>query len=851
MSFDPLLEPIVGRAAERAALTARLADSRLVTLVGPGGVGKTRLAQHALAAADTPGVFVPLDEVADVPGALAAVARALDIEGVPAEAADPRGARIGRALNSRGPLLLVCDNVEHVLDCGRWLARWLTAAPALTILATSRSPLALAAESVLPVGPMDPDDARALFRSRAVAAGARLDATPGLDALLDRLDRVPLAIELAAARARLLTPAALLDRLDAGQIGLGRGAWRDRPARQADLATSFGWSWKLLGPDEQADLTACAVFRGSFDLDAALAVLDARGLDGLAALLDHSLVHREGPDRFALFATVRDFALEQGPADVRAAAAARHRAHFVERAGQEAAAAHGPRARAAGEWLSREQANTVAAITDALAADDPRSAVAGLRALRPLVYTGAIDPAYGALLDRACAASDPIAAGWARCLRGELARLQGRLRAAESDLAAAAAIEGDPRLAAMVHAESGIVAHELGDLARAADHHQAALDGFGAIGDRRGVGRAMGSVAITRHARGRADEARDAYEQALDMLAEVGDRRSWAIFTSNLGDLHLESGRLGEARACYEDARQTLAALGDRRIAAAITGNLGGVLLAEGEVQAAIDRRQEAVEVLTAVGDERLAAIFRGYLGLGRHAAGALDAAVADYAAAEQTLADRGDRRHAGIFAAHRAAALAAGGDLDAATAALDEADTWLAVLDEPAARAVPAIHRGHLHLAGGDRGAAEACLTAGGDEGEDPRMARRLLRAALGDDEAPPPETRLVVAEDGRWFDAPGAGRVDLGRRYVLHRLLSALIEVRLRSPGAGLELHALLEAGWPGERMSHASGANRVYVAVATLRKEGLGDVLLKRPAGYLLDPTLPIEVEAIDEA
>jgi len=80
-----------------------------------------------------------------------------------------------------------------------------------------------------------------------------------------------------------------------------------------------------------------------------------------------------------------------------------------------------------------------------------------------------------------------------------------------------------------------------------------------------------------------------------------------------------------------------------------------------------------------------------------------------------------------------------------------------------------------------------------------------------------------------------------------VLHRLLVALLEVRLRSPGAGLELHTLLEAGWPGEQMSHASGANRVYVAIATLRKEGLADVLLKRPAGYLLDPTLPIEVDA----
>lgn len=839
--------PITGRLAERAALAERLAAGRLVTLVGPGGVGKSRLALHAAEQAEAPTVCARLEEAADVPGALAAIGAALGVQGVAGEDASAHGLRIGRTLRDRGRLLLVCDNVEQVADAARWFARWLAEAPGLSILATSRTPLALAVEAVIDVGPMTPGDARALFVARAEAAGARIGDDPALEPLLDRLDRLPLAIELAAARARLLAPAALLARLDAGQVGLGRGAWRDRPSRQADLAASFDWSWRLLTAEEQADLAACAVFRGAFDVDAALAVLEDRGLDGLARLLDHSLIHRVGAERFALFATVRDFAVERGDPRARTEAAARHRAHYIARGAERAADAHGPRALDAAAWLVAAQPNLVAAIADALDAGTPAPAVEGLRALRPLVYTGAIAPAYGPLLDRACAADDAVSAGWARCLRGELARLRGRLRAAEADLQHAIAVEADPRLVATATAELGIVAHELGDLSRAAAHHEAALAGFEALGDRRGVGRAIGSVAITRHARGHADEARDAYEQALDLLAEVGDRRSWAIFTTNLGDLHLESGRLGEARACYEDARRTLAALGDRRIAAAITGNLGGVLLAEGEVEQAIARRREAVDALTAVGDHRLAAVFRGYLGLSRHIAGDLEGARADYAAAEAVLAERGDRRHAGVFAAHRAAAAAAAGDLDDAADALTRADEALAVLDEPAARAVPTIHRGHLHLARGDRGAAEACLTAGGDEGEDQKMARRLLRAALGDAEAPAPPTRLLIARDGRWFEAPGAARADLGRRYVLHRLLTALLDVRLRCPGAGLDLYALLDAGWPGEQMSPASGANRVYVAVATLRKEGLGDVLLKRPSGYLLDPTLPVEVDA----
>ncbi len=841
--LNPPAEPLIGRATERAALAELLARRRLVTLVGPGGVGKTRLALDAAHGAEPPGLFVDLGAAEDVVGALAAITRALGVEDPTAESVAERGQLVGEALRARGPNLLVCDNLEQVLPLAGWLVRWLSAAPELTILATSRAPLAVSMEAILEIGPMSSADARALFAARASGRAPADDAA--VDALLDRLDRVPLAIELAAARTRFLAPTALLERLDAGQVGLGRGAWRDRPARQADLAASFAWSWRLLTADARVDLTRCAVFRGPFDLDAALAVLGDDGLDGLAALLDQSLVRRVGPERFALFGIVRDFARAEGEPAVMREAAARHRAWYVAEGRRRAAEAHGADGEAACAWLLDAQANIVTAIRDALEADAPDEAADGLRALRPLLYTGAIDPAYRPLLDRACASASALAVGWARCLRGELARHRGRLRAAEADLEAASRVADDPGLVATAHAELGIVAHELGDLERAAEHHRAALAGFEAIDDARGVGRAQGSIAITRHARGFADEARDAYEQALDTLAAAGDRRSGAIFTSNLGDLHLESGRLGEAEACYEDARRTLAALGDRRIAAAITGNLGGVLLAEGEAQQAIARRQEAVEALTAAGDHRLAAVFRGYLGLSRHVAGDLEAACDDYAAAERVLAERGDRRHGGVFAAHRAAALAARGDIDGATEALAEAEAVLAVLDEPAARAVPAIQRGHLHLARGDRAAAEACLTTGGDEGEDQQMARKLLRAALGEHEAPTPPSRLRVASDGQWFDAPGSGRVDLGRRFVLHRLLTALVELRLRSPGAGIDLHGLLEAGWPGERMSHASGANRVYVAVATLRKEGLGDVLLKRPAGYMLDPTLAIDV------
>ncbi|MCB9523838.1 MAG: hypothetical protein H6702_10805 [Myxococcales bacterium] len=837
---------IVGRQVERAALAERLAPGRLVTLVGPGGVGKTRLALDALAQAGEAGAFVALEAAESVAGVIAAVASALAVPGLAGEVPAAQAERVARALAARGPFLLVLDNLEQVLAAAPQLAAWRAAAPALTVLATSRAPLALRDETVLDLGPLSLPDARALFAARVAAAGGRLgEDAAAVDALLARLDRLPLALELAAARTRLLSPAGLLARLEAGQTGLGRGAWRDRPARQADLAASVGWSWRLLTADQQADLTACAVFRGAFDADAAAAVLAERQLDGLADLLDHSLVQRLADERFALFGMVRAYALAHGPAPVLAAAADGHRAWYLAQARTHAAQAHGPQAVAAGAWLVAEQPNVVAAVDAALAAQAAEDAICGLRALRPLVYTGTVAPAYSALLDRACALPDPRTQGWARCLRGELARLQGRLTDAAADLDRAIATPGDARLAATAHAERGIVAHELGDLTQAAHHHEAARAGFEALGDGRGVGRAVGSVAVTQHARGQAGDARETYEQALDLLAAEGDRRSWAIFTCNLGDLHLDAGRPGEARACYEDAREALLALGDRRIAAAVTGNLGGVLLAEDAVDRAIACRQEAVETLEAIGDDRLAAVFRGYLGLARHAGGDLTAAVADYAQAERVLARLGDRRHAGLFAAHRAAALAAQGDAEGAEQALAAADAALAVLDEPAARAVPAIARGHLHLARGDRAAAEACLGVGDDEGEDQQMARRLLRVALNAGEAQAAPLRLVVARDGSAFALSDGPTADLGRRHVLRRLLSALIEIRLRSPGAGLDLDDLLAAGWPGEQMSQASGANRIYVAIATLRREGLEQILIKRPLGYLLDPAVEVVV------
>ncbi|MDK9501311.1 BTAD domain-containing putative transcriptional regulator [Streptomyces katrae] len=346
-NIRPRLTSFVGREPELAALATDLDRVRLVTLTGPGGSGKTRLAEHAAAARPDSGWIVELarlDHPAAVPGAVLSalglrenslVAR----EKTPADD-DPTAALLEHCAHRR--LLLVLDNCEHVIGAAAELAeRLLTHCPGVRILATSREPLGVPGEFLRPLEPLPPGPAHRLFADRAAAARPGFD--PGDDPaavaeICARLDGLPLAIELAAARLRLLTPRQIADRLD-DRFRLLTGGARTLLPRQQTLRAVVDWSWDLLDTAERTVLARLSVFAGGCDLEAAEAVCaddDTRAdvAGTMAALVDKSLVGAEpDPDgmRYRLLETIHEYAAErlaEDPADARATAF-RHARHYL------------------------------------------------------------------------------------------------------------------------------------------------------------------------------------------------------------------------------------------------------------------------------------------------------------------------------------------------------------------------------------------------------------------------------------------------------------------------------------------------------------------------------------------
>jgi predicted ATPase len=295
----------LGREAELADVEALLGrgDVRLLTLTGAGGTGKTRLAlQAAGAAADAypQGIwFVPLASVPHATEVVSAAARALGGGGALAEIVDERR------------LLLLLDNFEHVIEGAPEVAALLRSCPRLDVLVTSRERLRIAGEQVYPVPVLARSDARTLFVARARAADPGFEPDENVDELCSRLDDLPLALELAAARMPLLTTSQLLARLS-DRLQLLRGG-PDAETRQRTLQATIEWSYELLTPDEQRLLASLSVFRGGWTLEAAERVCEA-DVELLQSLVDKSLVRRWESGRFGMLETVREFAAERlGP----------------------------------------------------------------------------------------------------------------------------------------------------------------------------------------------------------------------------------------------------------------------------------------------------------------------------------------------------------------------------------------------------------------------------------------------------------------------------------------------------------------------------------------------------------
>jgi predicted ATPase/class 3 adenylate cyclase/Tfp pilus assembly protein PilF len=728
-------DSFVGRVQVLADLAALFEQgARVVSVHGPGGAGKTRLARRygRMTLGEYPGGvwFCDLSQAQTIDGV--AFASALGL-GVTLGPGDPVQ-QLVRVIAARGRCLMILDNFEQVVDTAEpTLGRWLHGSDEAQFLVTTRARLGIQGERLVELQPLPTSEGLALFSDRASAVqyGYRPDAASlsSIRALVDTLDGLPLAIELAAARIRVMSPAVMLARMNQRFELLKSRTGRIN--RQSTLRAAFEWSWDLLSGSQKAALAQLSVFRGGFTIEAASRVLDGSVASGtpattdvVEALADNSLVRLRSTDRFDLMESVREYASErlrtlEASQDNRPAsrlpAEERHARYFAD---------EGPAFDPQRAIVELE--NLVVACRRSIGLGDADAAARTLNGAWTAIemrgpYRLAVElstevRAMAACQGRARAEAD-LVAGAALFLSGKREEAQDALdsavrnaraaqevglesralkytaelqaRAGEMDEAAASFDRAlklrlqspDPSKECSLRNALGQFCEARGMLREAREHYETALQLARATGDRRWEGGSAGNLGQFHANQGRLTEARQLYEQAAAIADEFGNRQWEANTRCNLGLLHLSEGRLQEAETELEFALEASRETGHLLAQATVLCNLGLVADALGDDAKALSLIEMALHLAREAGDRRAQGQFLGYAGLIR--ARGLDLALArdELIRGEALLRSVGDLASLAILLCARAQAEQLSGNADQATQALRAAEATAAEL--------------------------------------------------------------------------------------------------------------------------------------------------------------------------
>lgn len=908
------LPSFVGRERELVILDRLRAErARLVTITGSGGMGKTRIAQEWARRCGEASVFCDLSECRDLDDACAAVARALGVPLLAVGSSDDAVDELGRALRSAGLSVVVLDNMEQLVEhAPRMLGPWLSLANSVSFVVTSRERLRLATEVCVELEPLalPPLETRAgelvdfaasqLFVASAARAGVQFsdEDAASIAEIVRRLEGVPLAIELCAARADVLAPRQLLAWL-ARPFELLSGGARGAPTRQTALRATIDGSWELLAPHERSVFAQCSVFRGGFSIDAALRVLDGGPgappvLDVLQALHRKSLVRvsttdsARGERRFGLLECLREYAEEKlaltGEGEN---ARARHERYFLG-CFADPGAAQLPRLDA--RRLSVDADNLLAVCTRALASKplDAERADAALRALLlldPVLLAsaaGRLDP-YLAMLDEALSVEGPATVVRARALFTLATAELLRGRVAESLLRFRSALEA--ARACRARADEARALTRLAVLFDLAEHPDEASERFETakaivreLDDPALEGDLLVALAGAELWRGHAQNALALARTALTHARTTGDRRYEAVALAQLAQASLSVGRVEDAQDLSADSLAVLSETQDRRTEGYVLAIQGRVAQSRGRFAEARERLLASIAIHRGVGDRMLEGVVSRYLATVELEQGRYEEARATLVHAAKALSDTGDRQYLAMASATIAVIDARLGDARSATRHFEVADRAADGIETLSTRHVLALARAHAALASSDdrsrEGRVEDAVAAiakarapspeGGpgaaDSSEDVRVAIRALEQTLalatGATDAATTVTSkgdrasvLVVGPEARWFRVGDERSVRLQKSRAARLILARLARERIDAPGRGLALEALFAAGWPGEQALASAARNRVYVTLTRLRQMGLAKLIQSRDDGFLLDPEAAV-VEVVRE-